>query len=190
MTAFRAGTGADWTPAVQPRSRPDHGRPDRADLTMTAPSSGGQASSSPRCVDLLGQLDMAVAEWFAGPTSATESREDAYLLATAPDGLSVKIRADSDLQVKVFGGSPGMPIFRRARGHMQHWQNLFRSGPLSLNFVLPRDGWKRSAKAADQSPSLTGGRDHAHPRAAGRSGEAGARSCPRRGRAPGAGRSR
>ena len=50
VTAFRAGTGADWTAAVQPEAGLDHGRPDRADLTMTAPASAIRASAASRCV--------------------------------------------------------------------------------------------------------------------------------------------
>lgn len=132
---------------------------------MTAPSSGGQGIHSLEVRWILpGQLDMAVAEWFAGLTSATESREDAYLLTPHLDGLSVKLRADSDLQVKVFGGSPGiLDLPGRARGHMQHWQKWsFPFRPLSPDGTAP-DGWKRVRKQRRISQfSLTGGRITAH----------------------------
>jgi hypothetical protein len=131
---------------------------------MTAPASGGSGGQSIRSLEVRwifpGQLDTEMAEWFAGPTSATETREDAYLLAPHLDGLSVKIRADSALEVKVFGGSPGiLDLPGRARGRMQHWQKWsFPFRPLSLNGRAP-DGWKRVRKQRRIGQfSLTGGR--------------------------------
>lgn len=96
---------------------------------------------------LPGQLDMAVAEWFGGFPSETESREDAYILDSDLDGLSVKIRAGQALELKVFHGSPGILDFRgRARGRMQYWRKW------SVPFRPPspsggdRDGWRRVRK--------------------------------------------
>jgi hypothetical protein len=66
---------------------------------------------------------MAVTEWFAGFPFEVESREDAYFLDPGMDRLSVKVRAGRLLEVKEFGGSPGILEFGgRARGRMQYWR--------------------------------------------------------------------
>ena len=54
-----------------------------------------------------GQLETAVAGWFGRFPAAVESREDTYLLDPQLRGLSVKIRGDVALEVKVYRGSPG-----------------------------------------------------------------------------------
>lgn len=103
---------------------------------------------------------MTVAEWFVGPTSATESREDTYLLIPHLDGLSVKVRAGSALDVKAFRGSPGiLDLPGRARGRMQYWQKWsFPFRPLSQNGSAP-GGWTRVRKQRRISQfSLTEGR--------------------------------
>jgi hypothetical protein len=72
---------------------------------------------------LPGPLDLAVAQWFAAFRSEAESREDAYLLDPDMAGLSVKLRASRALDVKVFGGSPGiLGPDGRVRGRMQYWR--------------------------------------------------------------------
>jgi hypothetical protein len=72
---------------------------------------------------LPGPLDLAVAEWFSAFRSEAESREDAYLLDPDMAGLSVKVRANQALDVKVFGGSPGiLEPSGRVRGRLQHWR--------------------------------------------------------------------
>ena len=72
---------------------------------------------------LPGSLDTAVTEWFAGFPSEVESREDAYFLDPNMDRLSVKVRAGRLLEVKAFGGSPGILEFGgRPRGRMQYWR--------------------------------------------------------------------
>jgi hypothetical protein len=114
---------------------------------------------------------MAVAEWFAGFPSEVESREDAYLLDPDLGGLSVKIRGGQILQVKAFGGSPGILELRgRARGRMQYWRKW------SVPFGPPSssggdsEGWKRVRKQRRTSRfSLTHGRITAS--AGGRVGE-------------------
>lgn len=109
---------------------------------------------------LPGSLDMAVAEWFAGFPSEVESREDAYLLDPDLGGLSVKIRGGQALEVKAFGGSPGILELRgRACGRMQYWRKW------SVPFGPPNsrsgdsEGWKRVRKQRRTSRfSLTHGR--------------------------------
>lgn len=83
---------------------------------------GGTLSLEVRWI-LPGSLDMAVAEWFAGFPSEAESREDAYFLDPGMDRLSVKVRGGRLLEVKAFGGSPGiLESGGRARGRMQYWR--------------------------------------------------------------------
>jgi hypothetical protein len=66
-----------------------------------------------------GQLDAAVAGWFGRFPAGVESREDTYLLDPRLRRLSVKIRGGEALEVKVYGGSPGiLEVPGRARGRM------------------------------------------------------------------------
>ena len=70
-----------------------------------------------------GQLEAAVAGWFARFPAGTESREDTYLLDPRSRELSVKIRGGRALEVKVYRGSPGiLEMAGRARGRMESWQ--------------------------------------------------------------------
>ncbi len=55
-----------------------------------------------------GQLETAVARWFARFPATVESREDTYLLDPPLRGLSVKVRGSGALEVKVYRGSPGI----------------------------------------------------------------------------------
>ena len=77
-----------------------------------------------------GPLETAVAGWFGRFPARTESREDTYLLDPHLPGLSVKVRGGGALEVKVYGGSPGiLEVAGRARGRMESWQKW--SFPLS-----------------------------------------------------------
>jgi hypothetical protein len=70
-----------------------------------------------------GQLETAVARWFARFPAATESRQDTYLLDPQLRGLSVKVRAGRALEVKVYRGSPGiLQVPGRPRGRLEAWQ--------------------------------------------------------------------
>jgi hypothetical protein len=70
-----------------------------------------------------GQLQAAMAPWFGRFPAASESREDAYLLDPHLRGLSVKVRGGGLLEVKVYGGSPGiLDVAGRACGRMESWQ--------------------------------------------------------------------
>ena len=70
-----------------------------------------------------GQMETAVARWFARFPATTESREDSYLLDPHLPGRSVKVRAGAALEVKAYRGSPGtLQVPGRARGRMQAWQ--------------------------------------------------------------------
>jgi hypothetical protein len=80
-----------------------------------------------------GQLDAAVAGWFGRFPAGVESREDTYLLGPPLRRLSVKIRGSEALEVKAYGGSPGiLEVPGRARGRMENWQKWsYLCGPLS-----------------------------------------------------------
>jgi hypothetical protein len=96
-------------------------------VTMTAEPSQNPVSEAVRSLEVRwifpGQLDAAVARWFARFPATTESREDTYLLDPHLPGLSVKIRAGAALEVKAYRGSPGtLQVLGRARGRMQAWQ--------------------------------------------------------------------
>ena len=69
-----------------------------------------------------GRMDTAVEGWF-GFAAELESREDAYLIDPHMDGLSVKVRGGTALEVKVFHGSPGiLHAPGRVSGSLQYWQ--------------------------------------------------------------------
>ena len=104
-----------------------------------------------------GQLTAAVARWFGRFPAGTESREDTYLDPPLP-GLSVKVRGGGALEVKVFGGSPGMlEVAGRARGRMESWHKWsFPFRPLSQYRAGPAPA--ASAQEAADQPVLTGRR--------------------------------
>ena len=89
-----------------------------------------------------GQLEAAVARWFARFPAGTESREDTYLLDPQLPGLSVKVRGGGALEVKAYRGSPGiLEVAGRARGRMESWQKWsFPVSPLSPGSGDP-PGW-------------------------------------------------
>jgi hypothetical protein len=80
------------------RQCPEPGRrPASEHVAMTAeafqnPVSGAVLSLEVRWI-FPGQLEAAVARWFARFPATTESREDSYLLDPHLPGLSVKVRA-------------------------------------------------------------------------------------------------
>jgi hypothetical protein len=89
-----------------------------------------------------GQLETSVAGWFERFPARTESRQDTYLLHPQLRGLSVKVRGGGALDVKVYGGSPGiLDVAGRARGKLESWQKwAFPFSPLSQDNADPA-GW-------------------------------------------------
>ena len=70
-----------------------------------------------------GQVAGPTMEWFRRLPASTETREDAYLVTPWLDGLSLKIRADAQLDVKAYRGSPGvLEVPGRAAGRLEAWQ--------------------------------------------------------------------
>jgi hypothetical protein len=90
-----------------------------------------------------GQIETAVAEWFARFPAETQSREDIYLVDPQLRRLSVKIRGGVALEVKVYRGSPGiLDLPGRACGHMQSWQKWsFPFSPLGQDSG-DQAGWR------------------------------------------------
>jgi hypothetical protein len=89
-----------------------------------------------------GQLKTSMTEWFERFPARTESRQDTYLLDPQLRGLSVKVRGGGALDVKVYGGSPGiLDVAGRARGNLESWQKwAFPFSPLSQDSANPA-GW-------------------------------------------------
>jgi hypothetical protein len=78
-----------------------------------------------------GELEPAVAGWFARFPARAESREDTYQVNPQLCGLSVKIRGNGALEVKAYRGGQGiLKVPGRARGHIQAWRKW--SFPVSL----------------------------------------------------------
>jgi hypothetical protein len=72
---------------------------------------------------LPGSLESAVPAWLARFPGEVDVREDIYLLDPHLRGLSVKIRAGTALEVKMYQGSPGvLEVAGRALGRMESWQ--------------------------------------------------------------------
>ena len=106
------------------------------------PAAGGVHSLEVRWI-FEGQLEAGVAGWFGRFPAGTESREDTYLLDPQLPGLSVKVRAGGALEVKVYGGSPGiLEVAGRARGRLESWQKWsFPVSPVSPDSGGPA-GWR------------------------------------------------
>jgi hypothetical protein len=92
---------------------------------------GGLSTVEVRWI-LPGQLDAAITEWFRRFPAWTEAREDAYLIHPVLRGLSVKIRAGRELEVKLCHGCPGiLDAAGHARGRLESWRKWsFPFGPL------------------------------------------------------------
>ena len=96
---------------------------------------------------LRGQLAGAVSGWFGRFPAETTALEDAYLLDPYLPGLSVKVREERALEVKMYRGSPGLlEVAGRARGRFESWQKWsFLHGPPSPGSGDPA-GWRLVSK--------------------------------------------
>ncbi len=114
---------------------------------MTAEPPGSPVTEGVRSLEVRwifpGQLEPAVAGWFARFPAEMESREDTYLLDPQLPGLSVKVRGGGALEVKAHRGSPGiLEVAGRARGRMESWQKWsFPFSPPSGDSGDPA-GWR------------------------------------------------
>ena len=118
---------------------------------MTAALPGSSVTEGARSLEVRwifpGQLGAAEAGWFGRFPLGVDSREDSYLLDPDLRGLSVKVRAGGALEVKVYGGSPGiLDVPGRARGRIQSWQKWsFPFSPLRPGGGDPA-GWRPVGK--------------------------------------------
>jgi hypothetical protein len=97
---------------------------------------------------LPGARPHGMAHWFGRLPKRVESRQDTYLLNPRLEGLSVKIRGDTRLEVKLQDGtSEVFDLPGRARGRMSSWQKW--SFPIGSGHQQIRDSpdWRRVEKA-------------------------------------------
>jgi hypothetical protein len=122
-------------------------RPGQEQVTMTAAQPDSPVTDGIRSLEVRwifpGQLETAVAGWFARFPAELETREDTYLLTPRLRGLSVKLRAGAALEVKAYQGSPGiLDMAGCARGRMESWFKWsFPFGPPSPGGRDPA-GWR------------------------------------------------
>jgi hypothetical protein len=100
--------------------------PGQEHVTMTAEPPESPVTEAVRSLEVRwifpGQLEAAVARWFARFPATAESRQDTYLLDPQLPGLSVKIRGGGALEVKAYRGSPGiLEVPGRARDRIETW---------------------------------------------------------------------
>lgn len=118
---------------------------------MTAAQPGSPVTEGIRSLEVRwifpGQLDTAVTEWFARFPAELETRDDLYLLSPRLPGHSVKLRGRAALEVKAYGGSPGiLDVAGRARGRLESWRKWsFPLGSLSHGSGGAA-GWRRIKK--------------------------------------------
>ena len=135
---------ADSAPELAAGQREEH-------VTMTAEPPESLVAEAVRSLEVRwifpDQLEAAVADWFGRFPTRMESREDIYLLHPHLPGLSVKVRGGGALEVKSFGGSPGIfEVAGRARGRIESWQKWsFPVSPRSQDSGDPA-GWRRVTK--------------------------------------------
>lgn len=112
---------------------------------------------------LAGELDPAVADWFARFPAGTESRQDSYLVRPCLPALGVKVRGGGPLEMKVYLGSPGMlRVPGGVCGRMERWRKWSsRPGrPRSGSHCL--HGWtavRKSRRITRFTPAGRGARE-------------------------------
>jgi hypothetical protein len=84
-----------------------------------------------------GPLGRAMREWFARFPAEAETREDAYLLRPRLEGLSVKLRDSSALDVKSYLGSPGI----LGHGRLEYWRKWSFPNEPSFDVGDTLPGW-------------------------------------------------
>ena len=70
-----------------------------------------------------GVLAPEMIEWFGPPAGGIETRRDSYLVKRTGPEVGVKLRGESQLDVKVYGGSPGvLTVLGQAQGRLGWWR--------------------------------------------------------------------
>jgi hypothetical protein len=124
--------GANGWPRTHPAAQVS-----QEQVTMTAAQPDSPVTEGIRSLEVRwifpGQLETAVAEWFARFPAELETRDDIYLLSPRLPGHSVKLRGRAALEVKAYRGSPGiLDVAGRARGRLESWHKWsFPFGSLS-----------------------------------------------------------
>jgi hypothetical protein len=151
------------------RIAPTH-RPEGATIALSGddPDQQGTSTLEVRWI-LPGPVTGPTMAWFRRFPTSIQTRVDAYILTPRLDGLSLKIRADADFDVKAYRGSPGvLEVPGHATGRLEAWEKW--SFPLGVQseradesatwrrvrkvrriswFVAP-DDWFASADGLDQ----------------------------------------
>ena len=94
-----------------------------------------------------GRLATEMARWFGRFPAYTMTLADTYLILPRVPGLSVKVREQQALDVKVYRGSPGLlEVSGYARGRLESWQKWsFPCDPASQGSDNPA-GWRTVRK--------------------------------------------
>ena len=85
-----------------------------------------------------GTLSTSMIDWFNPFADETETREDLYLVGRGIEGLSVKVRGGTLLDIKVSNGDQGVLVMAgHARGRLHSWKkwSVPVAGPLEASAV-------------------------------------------------------
>lgn len=128
---------------------------------MTAPQPEISVTERMRSLEvrwiLPGQLEAAVAGWFARFPAGVESREDIYLADPPLRGLSVKFRQGRAFEVKVYRGSPGiLEVAGRARGRLESWDKWSFPCDLLSQGGTDLPGWRPVRKLIRRFSAASG----------------------------------
>lgn len=94
-----------------------------------------------------GGLSAAMIDWFAPHVVEMETREDLYLVRRGVQGLSVKIRGGTLLDIKVSSGDVGaIEVPRRAHGRSLAWKKWSFPLSASLETGAGSSDWVRVGK--------------------------------------------
>jgi hypothetical protein len=91
-------------------------------MSLNRPISEGVLSLEVRWI-IRGALPPEMIEWFGPFPGGIDSRRDSYLMSRMSSETAVKIRGDSQLDVKVCGRSPDpLTVPGRAQGRLEWWR--------------------------------------------------------------------
>ena len=114
-----------------------------------------------------GALTTSMLDWFGPSSMDIETREDEYLVVEGVEGLSVKIRGGTQLDLKVARGIRGvLAVPGRAHGQLESWQKWAFPLPSMLEGRIDSAEWVSVRKVRRiRLFSLTGDEpvEHAEP---------------------------
>ena len=95
---------------------------DASSMSFDRPISQGVLSLEVRWI-IRGALTSQMIDWFGPFPGEVETRRDSYLVSRRIPDVAIKIRGDSQLDVKVYEGSPAvLTVPGRARGRLGSWR--------------------------------------------------------------------